>query len=128
MSEYKVGQRVRIEWPDGTLIEGVLREAEASLSPSLVIPRGGSQVLMWQADFGIEGTSRDGRVVTILSEPEPTGLGAVVRATVNGHRIVCNRDHNGVWWPHRDMGLGEWRTPPWSAMGDPEILFEGWSE
>ena len=124
MSEYKVGQRVRIEWPDGALIEGVLKDDVSTLSPSLVIPRGGMQVTAWQPDYD----SGDGRVVTILSEPEPTGLGAVVRATVNGHRIVCNRDHNGVWWPHRDMGLGEWRTPPWSAMGDPEILFEGWSE
>jgi len=124
MSEYKVGQRVRIEWPDGSAVEGVVQVQRTG--PAISV--GAAQFPTW---YDLEWVGGDGRTVTILSEPrpdEPTGLGAVVRATVNGHRIVCNRDHNGVWWPHRDMGLGEWRTPPWSAMGDPEILFEGVSE
>ena len=121
MSEYKVGQRVRIEWPDGDAVEGTITHRPYEEHPHILLT-GPTSATRWRVD------DTDGRTVTILSEPEPTGLGAVVRATVNGHRIVCNRDHNGVWWPHRDMGLGEWRTPPWSAMGDPEILFEGVSE
>lgn len=105
---YKPGQRVRIEWPDGTTVEGVLT----------------SNVQVGRTAFMPYEVGHDGRNVTILSEPrpdEPTGLGAVVRASVE--RRVPEPWVREPWggWVSED---GSRR--PWSALIDPVVLHEGW--
>lgn len=118
MTEYRAGQRVRIEWPDGAAIEDVL------------VARGREWPRYWTRRWHHAVDDHDGRTVTILAEPrpeEPTKPGAVVLATVHNERCVCNRDADGLWWPQRHARLGEWRNPPWEQMCDPEVIYEGWT-
>lgn len=123
--KYRVGQRVRIEWPDGTLVEGLLSSSPSG-KPILYTP-------VWSQCFD-PSISGDGRTVTILSEPrpeEPKGLGAVVRA-----RARIGADPPGRVWIRIAKG-GErsvcWRSPDflgpvwatWDNMIDPVVLSEG---
>ena len=86
---YHVGQRVRIEWPDGATAEGTLRADPFYGDPVLFVP-------------GCEGyidpsMHHDYRTVTVLREPipdEPTGRLALFEGT-NG-RIYIRL--NGAWF------------------------------
>jgi hypothetical protein len=95
--KYREGQTVRIVWPNGTLIEGVLSQHLAVACP----PTGYTFYVQDGA------YTKDGRVVTILSEPptpkEPYGNGAVVRNS-RGFNFV----KNGKWWFDRFGNKFEW--------------------
>jgi hypothetical protein len=116
MSKYREGQTVRIVWPNGTLIEGVLNGFV-----TVTIPPTGFHVYVEDGTY-----TRDGRVITILSEPrpdEPTGLGAVVKAY----------EYPGS--PLRTWVLTDWdrpwtckgRSSHWSNLIDPVVMDEGWT-
>lgn len=111
MTTYRVGQRVRIEWPDGSAVEGylqkdacVVRYADRHYCDSVV-------------------AERDGATITVLSEPrpeEPTGLGAVVMVGERGRLRV--RVQEGKW---RDSSLNLYG---WEQNPDPVVvLSEGWT-
>lgn len=111
MTEYRAGQRVRIE------VEGVVLEAMESGALRVTVDVDGESWYLRAPAHGV--------TVTVLSEPrpeEPTGLGAVVEARV------------GVWglrrWLRNFSGLWVTDHPimpvPWSDLIDPVVLSEGW--
>lgn len=131
MTTYRVGQRVRIEWPDGSAVEGVLRPQRYSDTLSVVVPRAGGGETMWQPGAQMN----DGRTVTILSEPrpeEPTGLGSVVEARVRVGVLpflfvrVSPESGEYVWRvvdPRSVLGNSFYM---WSTLIDPVVKSEGW--
>jgi hypothetical protein len=108
VTEYRAGQRVRIEWLDGigtTAIEGPLVVGDMAALRVEYGPDG--------RDWFYVGSSwwESAATVTILSEPrpeEPTGLGAVVEAEwANGggvspptkdHWVRLPNPDGGRWW------------------------------
>ena len=109
MTEYKVGQRVRIEWPDGTLVEGVLN----------------SNMQVGRTTFMPYEAGCDGRTVTILAEPrpeEPQGLGAVVEAAYQDHGrqqwvSVRGKGEEKSRW----VSIPYWGFIGWDNLSDPVI-------
>ena len=128
MSEYKAGQRVRIEWPNGSAVEGVLTTPRYGGSPSVAVPRAGGETTLWQPGAQVA----DNRVVTILSEPrpdEPTGLGAVVEASWRdrGRELfVRARRDRYQWRPEKEYSTTNLYVP-WDDLIDPVVLSEGWT-
>lgn len=121
MSKYRAGQRVRIEWKNGSVVEGVLERDRDGATLSVIVPRAGAERTMWQPDF------EDGRVVTILSEPrpeEPTGLGAVVEAYEYPgsplRRWVRTEYENSPW-------VFPGHSSKWANLIDPVVLSQGWT-
>ena len=116
MTTYRAGQRVRIEWPsDGSAVEGVL---DSNLK--LAISKLGGYWIYVTSARAAEGT------VTVLSEPrpdEPTGLGAVVEASIAdwGTRRWI-RTFDGNWATDAPIC-----TVRWSDLIDPVVLSEGWT-
>jgi hypothetical protein len=120
MSKFREGQTVRITWPNGTIIEGVLNRSLYVDCP----PSG-------YAFYVEEGAyTRDGRTVVVLSEPrpdEPTGWGAIVEAASksfpNKRRVYLrdNMSYTKIYWRST---LG---TTPWSELVDPVVLCSGWT-
>jgi hypothetical protein len=117
VNQYRAGQRVRIEWPNGVLVEGPLTPAACGVGYILRVH-----------DYAyVPDYMGDGRTVTILSEPrpeEPTGLGAVVVASTATNEVRRKWVLNDAWWwhssgqePHRWMGLIQ-----------PVVQSEGWTE
>ena len=123
MTTYRVGQRVRIEWPDGTAVEGYLQKDACVVKYA---NRHYSDIVV---------AERDGATITVLSEPrpeEPTGLGAVVEADDNRPE----KEGRTRWVRFRGYGLmalPEWctedgcRSDYWPDLIDPVVLFEGWT-
>jgi hypothetical protein len=124
VSGYREGQRIRAEWPDGGAVEGVVEWRPAN---DLVIPVGDIVV-------GLGALLAKGCTVTVLSEPrpeEPTGLGAVVKATCDGYDGEWVRQSGGAdgsagrargwFW----CGGGHHRG--WAELIDPVVLHEGWT-
>jgi hypothetical protein len=122
---YREGQRVRIEWPGGSVVEGVLQSQRSTDLLSVVVPRAGGETTLWQPDASVA----DGRTVTILSEPEvpePTMMGAVVEALspLTDKRSLYVRRGDGTWW-RADAGSTRGWTTPWETMIDRVVLHEG---
>ena len=129
MTEYRKGQRVRVEWPNGSAVEG----------PVVMEPAGGPWVT-----YGARGRmaciepsalKAAGATVTVLAEPrpeEPTGLGAVVEAGGIKHL-----NGGGFWIALHEIWIalhedarepqGAWITRRgWADLIDPVVLHEGW--
>jgi hypothetical protein len=128
MSDYRAGQRIRAEWPDGGAVEGVVEWRPAN---DLVIPVGDIVV-------GLGALLAKDCTVTVLSEPrpeEPTGLGAVVEADcpakatiprVTGRRRWARTSLVGQPWMSSEDGVYcDWIA--WSDLIDPVVLAEGWT-
>jgi len=131
VSGYRVGQRVRIEWPEGSAVEGSLTACgccDGCDEPILVIAHVGKADHHFWADPTIDD---DGRTVTVLAEPrpdEPTGLGAVVEASsrnADRRRWVRLEDERDPWYWADSLG---WECVSWNRLVDPVILSQGWSE
>jgi hypothetical protein len=124
MSKYKVGQRVHLEWPDGTIVEGVLT----------------SEMKVGRTTFMPYAVGSDDRIVTVLEEPPrleaPTGIGAVAEANCI-HWMYANRKgrrawiFNGTMWIPEGApfnGNGDWVwAVEWESLVDPVIISDGWS-
>lgn len=119
MSEYEVGQRVRMEWPDGSAVEG-----------TVCMPNRGIPDRLYVCIDGAYFRLNDRKRITVLSEPpvdEPTGLGAVVeagQASTKWNRIgrVLWVKIEGGWWVNRTNNL----TVRWALLSDPVVKHEGW--
>lgn len=122
MTEYRAGQKVRIEGQSWA-IEGILFTGPRE---RLFVDMPGDDY-EWPIDEWDAGRA----TVTVLSEPrpeEPTGLGAVVEAAASGVegsppdvRATWLRVHGDYW--ERDNGVGV----AWRFLVDPVILSEGWT-
>ena len=137
MTEYRAGQRVRIEWPDGSAVEGIVKVgcgfAGGDPTPCLDVPRSTMRIFL-----SYSGTkTMDGGNVTVLSEPrpeEPTGLGAVVEALFHSpemlgearqvwvRRVIRDDAHLPQQWVSEDGHM----YAPWNYLEDPVVLREGW--
>ena len=113
MTTYRVGQRVRIEWPDGTAVEGYLQK------DACVVKYANRH---YYSDIVV--AERDGATITVLAEPEPQGMGAIVEAQLNanGPRRRWMRDFDGTW-------TEEFTATPakWAHLTNQVILAEGWT-
>ena len=127
MTAYRVGQRVRVTWPNGTAVEGTLAPKFDAGLAVLVPAQNGTEWPVWIGDSnGADLIAEDYAEVTILSEPrpeEPTGLGAVVEASIG--RLVrtesCRVGDDRVWVDsNADAYL-------WIELVDPVVLHEGWT-
>ena len=117
MTEYKVGQRVRVE------VEGIVSWAKSHHPDVQVKPINGGDPLLFEMDGSAE--------ITVLSEPrpdEPKGLGAVVEAgsPYDGQRYPYVRT------PGRVGGDDRWYRATgmcsmWESLIDPVVLREGWT-
>lgn len=139
MAEYHAGQRVRIEWPDGSAVEGTLvapRDySDPSLGPVVYVPS--------MSGYTAPEIGGDGRTVTVLSEPprpeEPTGPWAVVEAAAPWRtaRAAFVREPGGLWVhfliPNERFRPPKWQRDKvtewanWSDLIDPVVLSEGWT-
>ena len=92
---YRAGQRVRVEWPDGSAAEGVVEWSNAN---GWAMPLGDIYV-------GLDALAAKPTRITVLAESrpaEPVGLGAVV--------------HDGAGVLHVRI----WDAPyPWVPVGPP---------
>jgi hypothetical protein len=120
MSEYRVGQKVFIEWPDGSSVTGTVGE----LGGRLFVNFSGNA----KRNVDLEWAKEEGATVTILAEPrpdEPTGLGAVVETygALTDEREKWVLMDKGRW---RGQRSGFYRD--WVGLIDPVVLSEGWVE
>ena len=119
MTEYRAGQRVRIEWPNGDAVEGILTPRTTGAGYRLTARGGG--------EFWPEDTRVDDRTVTILAGPrpeEPMRLGAVATASnVSGRlvRIEPVAAGDAYVWVDRDACCHSWES-----LRDPVVLHYGW--
>lgn len=122
MTKYREGQRVRIEWPNGSAVEGTveIRYGDLQIAIGEITPT------WWMVDF----TGSDNRVVTILPTMEPIGLGAVVEASWRDRPrelFIRARRDSYQWRPEKEYATTNLYVP-WSDLIDPVVLSEGWVE
>lgn len=123
MSKYKVGQRVRVEYANGTVLEGVLAPGRSGGRFSISVG--------WTNPVPVPIAS-EASAITILAEPrpeEPKGLGAVVEAGIN-HNYGPTDPYREIWvrtkydWVQCNGTL----RANWVDLADPIVKHEGWSE
>jgi hypothetical protein len=125
VTKYREGQRVRIEWPNGSAVEGVVefRYDDPSIAIGEVAPT------WWVVDTETREVV-DNRVVTILPAREPLGLGAVVEASWRDRPrelFIRARRESYQWRPEKEYATTNLYVP-WSDLIDPVVLSEGWVE
>jgi hypothetical protein len=134
VTKYRAGQRVRIEWPTGAVLEGPITYIGGTQ------PENGCVLSIGNA-VSVDVPGVDDRVVTVLSEPrpdEPQGLGAVVEARF----ITASfEDEDRKRYVRRPLNIGDagyaidqfWvsedgRTySSWRHLRGPVVLSEGWT-
>ena len=121
MSKYRAGQRVRIEWPDGHVLEGLVQLVNGH--PFVRAPLGLDKYWL--------DRDHEAPTVTTLSEPrpdEPTGLGAVVEASalpiLGGEPVSRRRWVLSEGWTWHAVRM---EPRKWTDLIDPVVLSEGWT-
>lgn len=119
MSKYKIGQWVRIEFKGGYVIEGPLTKCRCCDIPVLAIEGVGETGCRFWTEPGYASRRA---TVTVIPPPEPTGLGAVVRAR-SAYREA------GPWvWVRRSHCQPEGHTFPWVALESPGTVYAAWCD
>lgn len=102
MSEYVAGTAVRIEWPNGSHVTGMVVDADGTQA----IAFGANYE--WRMMLTLNGEPTPGiaeGTITSLAPNEPSGFGAVI---VNGYGQRLVHVGNGMWINEHEGGAVRW--------------------
>ena len=117
--KYRKGQRVHIEWPGGEALDAYVTSGGMSVN------------LPWGGYLHLNSLAMKDATVRVLSDPEPTGLGAVVEAASRAYRRHQQTSSSGLTprmiqlWRRSSGGSGYRHN--WAELIDPVVLSEGWT-
>lgn len=123
MTEYKAGQRLRMEWNGGGAIEGVVVESSAQDLKLVVRNEDTNVVAVWLTSYNAKTAK-----IAVLAEPkppEPTKLWAVVR---DADGFLWSKFYNHPNITERWVDAGGYRNRAYADIAAVEVIFPGVDE